>query len=62
MQENSPLLRWNSEVLRDPAAIASKLTTFHVADVVDPLNARTPAVAAAGKMGQTSLRRRCRKR
>jgi hypothetical protein len=47
MQENSPLLSKNSEVLGDPAAIASKLGAYHVADAVDALNALAPAVAAS---------------
>jgi magnesium transporter len=47
MQENNPLLPKHSEVLRDPAAIASKLGAYHVADAVDALNALAPAVAAS---------------
>ncbi len=47
MYENNSPLSKNSKILPDPAAIAAEMATYHVADVVEALNALIPGVAAS---------------
>jgi magnesium transporter len=45
-EKNSPLPK-NTEILPDPVAMATEMATYHVADVVEALNALTPELAAS---------------
>jgi magnesium transporter len=47
MHEKNSTLSKNPEILPDPAAIAAEMATYHVADVVEALNALSPEVAAS---------------
>jgi magnesium transporter len=45
-EENSSLPK-SSEILHDPTVIAAEMATYHVADVVEALNALSPELAAS---------------
>jgi magnesium transporter len=47
MHEKNSALAENPEILPDPAAIAAEMATYHVADVVEALNALSPELAAS---------------
>src|SRR3984893_4412372 len=47
MHEKNSSLAGNPEILPDPAAIAAEMATYHVADVVEALNALRPELAAS---------------
>jgi magnesium transporter len=45
-EENSPLAK-NAEIMPDPVAMATEMAAYHVADVVEALNALSPELAAS---------------
>jgi magnesium transporter len=47
MHEKNSALAENWEILPDPAAIAAEMAAYHVADVVEALNALSPELAAS---------------
>jgi magnesium transporter len=47
MHEESSSLSMNLEILPDPSVIAAEMATYHVADVVEALNALSPELAAS---------------
>ena len=47
MHEKNSSLSKNSEILPDPTVIAAEMATYHVADVVEALNALSPELAAS---------------
>jgi magnesium transporter len=47
MHEESSSLSMNLEILPDPSVIAGEMATYHVADVVEALNALSPELAAS---------------